>query len=973
MLICDDLALRSEPSPARHNFDAAGNFKLPQYLQDKATGSDVVQIVLSNDCSQRSHPEHRNNSNFDIRVAQRTICGEDHKDRVTSGIAMLNLTVAKLVELHERRARWFAILNLANGDTDVPAAIAPLDGDLAALVTLPIIGMASVVVVSGGGILRGPYALTPAAQAEHHQAVLKLAFPNTRDYTQQAVPTAGTQCAIPVRPVERATHVHAALDFELQSGRSVGKDPNVTWLAWEGQQGTRVATVRFHSGASRQQGRGSTLLGDLLEPMMFARVDEVCKLVKPPETRPQAARTAAPSALTFTPVGIAIGGGRCVAARELPSEESYYADADIRRYSPLIQMNASCPGTMMNKFSTSAGPLPKQPAFFSSIVGREIIINKKALHGKIDQRGQNCQPMCWWNTPCADNTSYVSSQGWTCSDIKKSGCPADSARPVPRGVKAEWREAQQAADVRAQCQQTCGTCGTWGKMEQAAMLAAWHPCLKASAVPPAATAAMVACGDWVDIHALHAAAPSTVANSSADGDDTGEWTAPPAPRPSVGALPNKPSILVIELDSVSRSAMRRFMPQTLKFLRHSELLVTHTHSEHTFHTSVGPNSLANQIPMLSGCVLADREEDPPEGFTKHLPLRNKSGIGAMSYMCYEPDEAAKPSDRWLHNIAHANGYTTALLEEFCYMDSPFVPQANFFDDSTVDHLEAGALFCALKRRPKNVELGSWVCFDKGMCDNRCLGSQSVQDVSLNQITTMWKAERTVTNKPLFAFYNSAVAHSYLQLPWRFERLTLFDTVLSTFLQSFLALPEAQHTMVVLMADHGMQEGSQLYNVGDQYGQMQPMLHILTPKTMPVVAKTLKRNGRALVTQFDLYVTFRALLQGSTGSTGPERSRRANPIPWAHDLGAVVVSPTRTCSDAAIPPDFCGCENENYEVGSESTAYVFSPLRSRYGICNPLPKGIHRAGLSYCAHKPEHTATTAAAAAIARHQRRLSEP
>jgi len=84
----------------------------------------------------------------------------------------------------------------------------------------------------------------------------------------------------------------------------------------------------------------------------------------------------------------------------------------------------------------------------------------------------------------------------------------------------------------------------------------------------------------------------------------------------------------------------------------------------------------------------------------------------------------------------------------------------------------------------------------------------------------------------------------------------------------------------------------------------------------------------------------------------------------------VVPPTRTCADAAIPPDFCACENENFEVGSESTAHVYSPLRSRYGVCSPL-RANYRSGVSYCAGKPQHTATTAAAIATARQKLRSS--
>ena len=96
--------------------------------------------------------------------------------------------------------------------------------------------------------------------------------------------------------------------------------------------------------------------------------------------------------------------------------------------------------------------------------------------------------------------------------------------------------------------------------------------------------------------------PAAVRAGVDRGDPMSDARLPTAAEPNVGHRQNKrppPSVLIIDVDSVSRAHAVRFLPKTLLALR--QLHPFHTHTEFTQFATVASNSIPNQMALLSGC------------------------------------------------------------------------------------------------------------------------------------------------------------------------------------------------------------------------------------------------------------------------------------------------------------------------------------------------------------------------------------
>ena len=138
--------------------------------------------------------------------------------------------------------------------------------------------------------------------------------------------------------------------------------------------------------------------------------------------------------------------------------------------------------------------------------------------------------------------------------------------------------------------------------------------------------------------------------------------------PSSGRAP-LPDVLVIEIDSLSRLAAHRHLPQVMELLASDPSLRDNfVDVEFKVLSVAGSNSVPNQAAMLAGCRAAHVNAtyapdqgghvlvaETPAGWRLWCPRGDASAVG-------DPSSLRVP---WLFDIAKRLGYTTFFGEEIC--------------------------------------------------------------------------------------------------------------------------------------------------------------------------------------------------------------------------------------------------------------------------------------------------------------------
>jgi hypothetical protein len=158
-------------------------------------------------------------------------------------------------------------------------------------------------------------------------------------------------------------------------------------------------------------------------------------------------------------------------------------------------------------------------------------------------------------------------------------------------------------------------------------------------------------------------------------------------------------------------------------------------------------------------------------------------------------------------------------------------------------------------------------------------------------------------------------------------LHALDAHLVHFLEQFVV--DEPNTVLVLLGDHGLQDGPGAMDWASQVGHRNPFLTILAPASVHANATALKANAGRLVTVHDLYKTLATVLHP------PDRAVELHP-PWGVDLLHDVVPIHRSCRDVHVPPDFCSCQHEFTWAAGDMAALRCSPHEPHpEGICNPV--------------------------------------
>ena len=440
-----------------------------------------------------------------------------------------------------------------------------------------------------------------------------------------------------------------------------------------------------------------------------------------------------------------------------------------------------------------------------------------------------------------------------------------------------------------------------------------------------------------------------------------------------------PNILFLEIDSVSRAYAERHFPETIALLeKHRRQISGQQHAkcfgglcaaEFKKFAVAGPNSIANQVPALSGCLVARYHESciqetyipdkcaiigqfhskdgcspcPKGNFLKdtmkHCDIKD-DGIESCctnSFPRHDPSQICDDDSQLERNLQlfrrgprRATTWCpppTTRKQDSASL-SPFL-----FDVAKVEGYITyfGEEFCyedSLYVAQDNIfPLESDFLLHKAFCRIATCKNYRGPQISENNITgpyicadhetangvnsTLAFAQISAIwdaypNVPKFAFLNSLAAHDY-----SFDWINMiagseeYDHHLAFFLEYMFSRNDADNTIIILRTDHGLQGGPTTVEYSVQVEHREPWTEIIFPEEFGGLSLDAIEHNQNALSTG--YDLYNTLRKLMDYSSREEKA----PIPdWSFDLLNEKIPMDRSCNDAKIPPDFCPCDDGN---------------------------------------------------------------
>lgn len=349
--------------------------------------------------------------------------------------------------------------------------------------------------------------------------------------------------------------------------------------------------------------------------------------------------------------------------------------------------------------------------------------------------------------------------------------------------------------------------------------------------------------------------------------------------------PDKLSIVIFGIDSVSRSHALRNLNRSYKYLL--EEFQTY---DFTGYSKVGENTWPNLVPLLTG---QSHRNFPLIGhvyfYADSLPLIwNEQEVKEKFISFYAED---RPD-----------------ISTFNYMKSGFknVPTDYYFRPYTLGFHEF---------EPRMIEpLGkpTWDCYGNG-------NYFDIQIEYLKGFLTRYRGKRK-----LIYFWNNQVSHE------TFNTLGRADEPFLKFLKWMKSTNQVANAILLVLSDHGFRiGGASLTHVGRAENN-KPLLLLHVPKSLlqkyTWIANSLATNTQRLVSHYDIYQTLLDVVRDEAFIQKPlldvqkvlVRRNIFEPIPES-----------RTCVDAGIEEQYCTCyEKTNISATSNLIQMIAIKLVER---------------------------------------------
>lgn len=324
------------------------------------------------------------------------------------------------------------------------------------------------------------------------------------------------------------------------------------------------------------------------------------------------------------------------------------------------------------------------------------------------------------------------------------------------------------------------------------------------------------------------------------------------------------SVILMDLDSVSRANLERHMPATYDFVKNKLRLI-----EMEGYNKIAMNTDVN----LSGILMGLYYEEVQSSCT---PKESKTRFDDCPLV-------------W-KNFS-ALGYPTAFGEDASWMGS-FHYRKHGFCKLPTDYYNRHYFYASEKL------IG--ITNGKRALSNYCQGGRSsisiVQDYSL-------EVAEALKDVPYFGYYwSSSVTHGSVQ------ENSLADIPTRDYLQKLSDGGYLNHTVLLFMSDHGVRFGKITNTYAGMLELRLPFVMFGFPEWFgqqySEAMKNLKINTKRLTSSFDLHAT---LLDIANKAYVSPLERSYHPTLENHGQSLFLeVSENRTCAEAGIPDKFCAC-------------------------------------------------------------------
>ncbi|XP_068086105.1 uncharacterized protein [Anabrus simplex] len=340
---------------------------------------------------------------------------------------------------------------------------------------------------------------------------------------------------------------------------------------------------------------------------------------------------------------------------------------------------------------------------------------------------------------------------------------------------------------------------------------------------------------------------------------------------------DRPSVLILGIDSVSRLNFHRQMPHTLLQLRQLGAI------EMLGYNKVADNTFPNLVPVLAG--LSEKE------------LRNS---------CWPKDKSSFDNCPFIWKRFSEAGYRTGFGEDapwlgmFNYLKGGFVKQpTDYYMRPYSKHAEDNLG----NTKPLNTKL--------------CIGSRLTVEVLLEYTR---KFARSLVSVPSFGlFWESSLTHDYL------NDAGLGDDLYVKFLTDMKKWEVLENNVLIVMSDHGIRWGGIHETYQGRMEERQPFLSFVFPawfrERYTAAVANVERNNERLTTPFDLHETLADLLHPEELLNQAAIRRRSNELLSAGNpprgISLFLQLPVdRTCLLAGIDAHWCTCQ-QNEPVKKDS--------------------------------------------------------
>ncbi|CRK95820.1 CLUMA_CG009272, isoform A [Clunio marinus] len=341
------------------------------------------------------------------------------------------------------------------------------------------------------------------------------------------------------------------------------------------------------------------------------------------------------------------------------------------------------------------------------------------------------------------------------------------------------------------------------------------------------------------------------------------------------ATPDKVSVLLLGIDSMSRNHFIRVMPRSLDYLRKSGWF------EYTFLNKVGENTFPNLAPVMTGKSSGDIGKIRKEG----------KAFQVIRYLWEDFKDA---------------GYATIYGED-SFGASTFRYFKSGFKENSVDYYFQ--TFAALL--DKKLKAGECDDINRKSGFKAFVGYQYYLDYLYQYAFDFMRMFR---DKPSFGLiWSISFSHNDFNLP------SSMDGKMLDYLKMLDSLKILDNTIVIFFSDHGARFGRFRRHFIGWVEERLPFFFLWIPKKFqdshPEIVENLKKNENRLFSPYDVHLTVKHILQ-IVGGTEKNYKEWNVTCPNCQSIFEEIPI-DRVCEDAGIREEWCACKNFE-EVNLNST-------------------------------------------------------